>query len=290
MLGCAAAARGRFDCRALHLGEGARRYAVVPAGRVVVVTGEGRRRAGAVSGPCDRPGHAGPDDRFAKDLPALRAAVWTMPHSAVRLLQRQVRARGPVATGHGVDVMILLGEALLRCRDAAAAMQAAGRAVQAAESLDPVDGRRRLCAYGVAADITLYARQPAVAVYNEYLHQLTTTGDWAGDALRTVYARAGHAVATWREQSRAHGLQLLADLCEWSGNQQGRHHAVTIALVEALTTMHRGCRDCGSRTAQRRTSHDAAPPLPGGILQPDLIQPDRAYLASRVHDCSWEPR
>lgn len=256
------------------------------------MTSDGHRRAGAVSGPRDRRAPAGLDDRFAGDLPALRAAVWTMPTSAVRLLQRQLRARGPAATAHGVDVMVLLGEALLRCRDDTVAVQAAGRAVQAAESLDPVGGRRRLCAYGVAADITLYAGRPSVAVYNAYLHQLATTGDWAGDALRTVYARAGHAVATWREKSRAHGRQLLTDLCEWSADQQGRHHAVTLTLAEALTAMHLGCRECGSPAKAPGVSRDAVPPapLPGGILQPDLTEPDRTYLATRVHDCSWGPR
>jgi hypothetical protein len=181
---------------------------------------------------------------------------------------------------------------LLRSRDADVAVQAAGRAVQAAESLYPIDGRRRLCAYGVAADITLYAGRPAVAVYNEYLHQLNATGDWAGDALRTVYARAGHAVATWREKSREHGLQLLTDLYEWSRDEQGGHHAVTITLVKALTAMNIGCCACGSRTPGREAYHDAARPAPltGGILQPDLIEPDRDYLASRIHDCPWGQR
>lgn len=118
-------------------------------------------------------------DRLAWDLPALWTAVWTMPDSAVRLLQHQLHGRGMAETAHGVDVMILLGEALLRCRHAAAAVQAARRAVQAAEGRYPIDGPRRLCAYGVAADIALYAHLPAVAIYNEYLHQLTTTGDRA---------------------------------------------------------------------------------------------------------------
>lgn len=258
------------------------------------MTSEDRRRSGSASGRRDtgrRDGSAAgsADDPFAADLPALRAAVRTMPEPAIRLLQNQLRARGPAETAHGVDVMILLGEAFLRCRDAAAAVDAAGHAVLAAESLDPIDSGRRLCAYGVAADITLYAGGPAVAVYNEYLHLLTATGDWASDTLRTVYAKAGHAVANWRERDREHGLQLLAELCEWSRDKQGGHHAVTISLVEALATMRVGCCACGLRTPGRRAFHDALPPapLPGGILQPDLIEPDRTYLASRVHDCPW---
>jgi hypothetical protein len=261
------------------------------------VTSEDRRRAGVMSEHRDtdhrnRARAVSTDDRFTRDLPALRAAVLTMPGSAVRLLQNQLRACGPAETAHGVDLTVLLGEALLRCRDTAGAVQAAGHAVQAAERLDPIDDRRRLFAYGVAADITLYTGRPAVAVYNQYLHHLTTAGDWAGDTLRTVYARAGHAVATWRDKSRAGGLQLLTDLCEWSRDAQGRHHPVTITLAQALTTIRLGCRSCRSRALNPRASHDAVPPapLPGGILQPDLIEPDRDYLASRVHDCPQGPR
>lgn len=259
------------------------------------MTSGDRRRAGSVSGRRDtdrrdRRTVGSADDRFARDLPALRAAVWTMPGPAVRLLQNQLSACRSAETAHSVDALILLAEALLRCRDAAAALEAAARAVQAAESLHPIDPRRRLCAYGVAADITLYARRPAIALYNEYLRKLTTIGDWANDELRTVYARAGHAVATWREKDREHGLQLVTDLCGWSRDEQGGHHAVTISLVETVTTMHVRCA-CGSRTPGRRASHAPAPPapLPGGVLQPDLTEPDRAYLASRVHDCQWGP-
>lgn len=277
-------------------GFGRTRDAAGHAGGVAVVTGGGRRRAGVVAGRLDtgRPGRSGvgsTDERFAQDLPAFRAAVWTMPESAVRLLHNELHAYGPVETAAGVDVMILLAEVVLRCRDSAAAVQAAGRAVRAAENLYPVDDRRRLCAYGVAADITLYAHQPARTLYNQYLHQLTATGDWAEDRLRVVYARAGHAVATWREASRARGRQLLTDLCQWSRDQQGRHHAVTLTLAEALTAMHVVCGACGSRTPGRSAGAETAPlaPLPGGILQPDLSEPDRSYLATRLHDCSTRP-
>jgi hypothetical protein len=250
-----------------------------------------RQRTGAASG---RPhtGHRnGPaaDDRYARDLPALRAAVWTMPISAARLLQNLLRAHGSAETAHSVDLMILLAEAFLRYRDAAEALDAAGRAVHAAERLHPVDHRRRLGAYGVAADITLYTGGPAVAVYHEYLHQLTTTGDWTGDALRTVYARAGLAVAVCREVDRDHGRQILTGLCEWSSDALGRGHAVTMALVAGFAALRVGCSACGSRPHDPRASDHAVPlaPLPGGILQPDLVMPDRASLASRVHDCPW---
>lgn len=287
---------GRTSQSAMPAGDDPTRFAAIPASCGAVVTSEGRRHAGSVSGYHDSDRRDRPTevsaDRFAGDLPALRAAVWTMPDSAVRLLRNQLRARAAGGGADDVDVMILLAEACLRRRDVTGAVRAAGHAVRAAEDLDPVDARRRLCAYGVAADITLYACQPAVADYNDYLHELTTIGDWAGDALRTVYARAGHAVATWREKSREHGLQLLTDLCEWSRAQQGRHHAVTVALAEALTAMRLGCSACGPRTASREAFRDAVvpAPLPGGILQPDLTEPDRAFLASRVHDCPRGPR
>ena len=259
------------------------------AGLAATNSGRGLESA---TGPGHHRAHVGSaDDRFAGDLPALRAAVRTMPGSAVRLLHNLLRARGRAVSAQDVDVMILLAEALLRCRDTAAALQAAGHAVHAAESLHPADGRRRLYAYGVAADITLYARRPAVAVYDQYLHQLATTGEGAGGTLRTVYARAGHAVATWRETSSALGLRLFADLCEWSRHEQGSHHAVTLALGQVLTTMRLGCGACRSRTPGRTASHHGVPPapLPGGILQPDLLEADRAYLTCRVHDCPWGP-
>jgi hypothetical protein len=240
----------------------------------------------------DRPDAVSADDRLARDLPALRAAVWTMPHSAVRLLQNLLRTRGPAETAHDVDLMILLAEAYLRCRHATAALQAADRAVHAAEALCPIDSRRRLCGYGVTADIALATGGPAVAVYRKYLHQLTAAGSRAGEALRTVYARAGLAVAVCREINREHGLQLLTDLCEWVQDEQGRHHAVTITIVAGLTALHDGCSTCGSRMPDRRSSPQAVPlaPLPGGILQPELTEPDRAFLVSRVHDCPQGPR
>jgi hypothetical protein len=251
--------------------------------RLEPATGPGHHRAH------DRTHVASADDRFARDLPALRAAVRTMPGSAVRLLHNLLRTRGQGESAQDVDVLILLAEALLRCRDTAAAVRAAGHAVRAAERLYPVDGRRRLCAYGVAADITLYAGRPAVAVYDDYLHELATTGAGASDTLRTVYARAGHAVATWRENSSAYGLRLLADLCERSRDEQGSHHVVTVTLARALTAMRLGCGRCHSPTPERSAAHRDLPPapLPGGILQPDLIEADRAYLTSRVHDCLW---
>ncbi|RSM56795.1 hypothetical protein DMB66_32765 [Actinoplanes sp. ATCC 53533] len=232
------------------------------------------------------------DDRYARDLPALRAAVSTMPVSAARLLQNLLGARGSTMAAHGVDLMILLAEAFLRYRDAAAALETAGHAVHAAETLHPVDDRRRLCAQGVAADITLYTGGPAVDAYNEYLHQLTAAGDWAGDALPTVYARAGLAVAVCRDIDRDHGLHLLTHICEWSSDALGRDHAVTEALVAGFTALRVGCSACGSRPHGSRASDHAVPlaPLPGGLLQPDLINPDRGYLAARVHDCPRESR
>jgi len=240
------------------------------------------------TGPRHRPATGNDDDRLARDLPALRSAVLTMPDSAPRLLQKRLnRAWAPSEAGHRVDLMILLAEAFLRCRDTTAALQAGRDAVRAADGLPPADSVRRLCAYGVAADIALYSGQPAAAAYNTYLDQLTAAGDWAGDALRTVYARAAYAVAVSREINREHGLRLLGDLCEWSRHEQGRHHAVTIALVAGLTAMRAGCSACGPWTPGRGASGDAAAPapLPGGMLQPDVTEPDRAYLASRVHDC-----
>lgn len=262
---------------------------------MAVTVSRHRPRAGADSGRLHTGHRNGPaagssaDERYARDLPALRAAVWTMPVSAARLMQNLLHAPGSAETAHGVDLMILLAEAFLRHRDAAAALEAAGRAVHAAEKLNPVDRRRRLCAYGVAADIALYTGGPAVAVCHEYLHQLTATGDWVGEALRTVYARAGLAVAVCREIDRDHGLQLLTGLCDWSSDALGRGHAVTMTLVAGLTALHVGCSPCGSRPQGPSAADQAEPltPLPGGILQPDLIKPGPAFLASRVHDCPW---
>lgn len=221
----------------------------------------------------------------AADLPALRSAVLSRPDSAARLLQRMLHNLPSfVDEGDRVDLMILLAEAHLYRRAAMAAFDAAGHAIHAAERLHPSDSWRRLCAYGVVTDAALHAGWQEVTACNAYLDRLFELGERSREPMRALYARAAYAVASYHEINAEHGHRLLTDLCEWAQNQHGRHHLITITLVAGLTAMQRNSSHSSARiTGPRIPYEDTAPaPMPGGILNPDLDQPDPDYLAYRV--------
>jgi len=230
------------------------------------------------------PGEAGAD--ITLELPALRAAVWTDPVAAARMLRRRIDtpAPGDTPTGH-VDTAILLAEALLRSGDPAA-VRAASQAVSGAALLDPA---RLPPARLVAVDILELTGDPdAVPAYTDYLTSVAAL--YAPDTdPPTVLARTGTAIAVYHDQSCRRGRRLLSDLLDGVRRRHRPGSPLVVAVTATLRMMRAGCSPSGYPPARRGLP---PPPIAGGVLHPDHTRPPAGLFEQRIgarrgrhHDC-----
>lgn len=220
----------------------------------------------------------------ADDLEPLRAAALAGDPRAVDLVRENLRANG-TSPARRLALQVLLAEIYQRQIPARIidARLACGEARSAAAAFPPP-----LALLAVSADLAVWSGHvAAVQTCTQYAEQARD----AGDLLRLALAASLRAVAVYHRSSCTEGRRLVGALRDRITGDGTDPLAPLAPMVQlGLTAMGDGCRPSCAPAAE------PLPPLPGGILQPRVDDPDPRYLASRiwrypaVHSCdAWAP-
>jgi hypothetical protein len=215
-------------------------------------------------------------------LDRLRAYATAYPSYGAEQIRRRLTTKDDDAIH--ADLMILLAETYHRQGLRRAAIETIADAALCDARLPPYSPRR-LATLAVSADLAVFdARVGALPACNRYLDAAIHTT--RPNSRRVLHAEALHTVAVYHHSSCVRGRAQLAMLT----GRLPPADSVAVMLRHAIAAMDDGCRP-GCQTPPTRPP----PPLPGGVLRPDLHTPPTDYLASRVtrhpptHTCVFVP-
>jgi hypothetical protein len=198
----------------------------------------------------------------------LREHAIRRPDDVARLDRAAAAGRlGPVST---VDIHLLRAENYPQLGDFEQALDACDAATTAVAPLVETHWLRLVCVFAVRASIAVWAgNHQADLLCEEYLQ--AARHDPQIGLHREVYARGLHAVATAREDCQL-ALAMLNDLlCQ----QDNPDSPIAVMLHTASATISNRCQ--APLTPALRSP--ILPPMPGGLWQPRLNNPDRDCLA-----------
>ena len=175
-----------------------------------------------------------------------------------------------------MDYQVLLAELHGHTGELPAATSARDLAADTAARLDPPDLRRMLTVLAVSADLALRAGEStALTSCYSYMRDCAKVSEAFADVNRLIIAGALMAVAEYQHQDCGRGRDRVDKLIAAAA-----HGPLARMLGATATAMRDGCRH------KTPPPQQAAPPLPGVILQPRCDRPDEAALAARV---GWHP-
>lgn len=212
-----------------------------------------------------------PDLKFG----ALRLLARRNPQGCVRHVELRLAALAEEKRTDA-ELCLFIAELHHQLGGHAAALDEAYQAYQAT----PTDNvSQALAALAVHADIATSSGHPQAGTLCDIYLTYATAND--ADPRHLVLVRTLRAFAIYQHTDCARARAEIADLAE--SGPGGTAYAVMLA--HGLTAMEERCK---AEVQQRPTT--TLPPLPGGLLQPHLEQPDPDFLAHRVqsrrHECS----
>ena len=226
-------------------------------------------------------GHRGASTVAVSDtaawLPNLRTTIVVAPQRAVDYLRRLISPRAAgVPREQRVDALGLLAEAYLRLHEPEEAVAAAAAAWPAARALDPADSLRVIAVTGVAADIAVRTghadAQSAAIDYYTVITEIDPDQGSLAHQRRLLLAAGLVTAAVYHTDCHAGRAQLNALRASLT---TGPDWPAGLAVItHAVSAAQQLCH--GQRAA---AGGDRPPPMPGGLLYPDVHHPAPHYLA-----------
>lgn len=199
---------------------------------------------------------------------ALRAAILRAPEQAVSQAHHLIAGCNVAAVRFDL-LVVLLAETYQRLNRVEIALAAGSDAALAAKLL-PVEDARRVVARGVSADLSVWAGGGA-AIETCTGYTRAAAGTPEPDMRRVMLAGALRAVAVYHRVDCHRGRRILRRLQD---RVAGAPEPRPVVIEQGYAAMLDGCRPiCQPALA------DPLPPLPGGLLCPELVRLEPQYIA-----------
>lgn len=212
----------------------------------------------------------------ASTLDQLRSRVLEDPAAGLHRLRRHLDHSANPGGGNRMDLRLLLAETWQRLGRWREALQAVDFAAELAISGETPDRWRLLLTVGAGADVAACTRdRHALDACQGYYAELQQ--DPQGDLARNAIGAALRALSIYQSRGCDEGREKLRILDTVLQRETPRYDVLLESVRLGMAAMDSGCI-IGCATAPA----GPLPPLPGGILAPDPLDPNPDWLARRV--------